>query len=149
MNTLTLIFAIAAFVAVAFAIKFYFELWKWAKQCQNARIAIAYKGRVKINAPILEWLLWTNLMDRDKDAKGRQMYGMGGTNIALIKGFDLKMGFHLFLRETLFRHTIGLVKAVRPSGHKVTAPETRQGRYKAFDQTPKENHKKVEDAARS
>ncbi len=70
---------------IAYAVKMYYELWKWARQCQYARIVIAYKGKVRLNAPIQEWMLWTNLLDKDKDSNGRMIYTMGGTSVAIVK----------------------------------------------------------------
>ncbi|MDE2101936.1 MAG: hypothetical protein KGL39_32115 [Patescibacteria group bacterium] len=119
-----------------FGMRSYYELWKWAKQCQNARIVIGYKRKVKRDAPILEYLLWTNLLDRDRDANGRVMYSLGGTTIALIKGFDMPMGWRLFLRETLFRHTRQMLKQVKPTGTTASAPKVREGYWKGTDNTP-------------
>lgn len=67
------------------AVWFYRNLWRWAKQCDHARITVAYKGRVKLNAPLTEWLLWCNQLDRDKDATGRVVYVFGGTQVAILK----------------------------------------------------------------
>jgi hypothetical protein len=72
-------------LGVAFGLRCYRELWKWARQCQHARIVVAYKRKVKLNAPLVEWLLWCNNLDKDKDANGRVIYTVGGTTVALIK----------------------------------------------------------------
>ena len=72
-------------LGVAYSITCYYELWKWARECQHSRIVLTYKGKVKINAPIVEWLLWIRQLDKDKDNNGRVMYTYGGTQVAIIK----------------------------------------------------------------
>lgn len=70
---------------IAFGARCYWELKKWARQCQGLRIAVSFKRRVVLQAPLVEWLLWGNLLDKDKDSNGRVVYKMGGTTIAIIK----------------------------------------------------------------
>lgn len=64
------------------------ELKKWAYQCQNARIAVAYKRKVKLQAPLVEWLTWINMLDKDQASNGRTVYTMGGTTVAIIRAPD-------------------------------------------------------------
>lgn len=61
-------------LGVAFGAWSYHELWKWAKQCKNARIAIAYKGRTALQAPIVEWITWANMLGDDDRSSGRVVY---------------------------------------------------------------------------
>ncbi len=121
-------------LGIAFALRFYYELWKWARQCQNVRIAIEYKGKVKTQQPIIEWLLWANQLDRDKDSNGRVLYHLGGTRVAILKGWGNTLTFHHMLRDG----ARGIIKAALPS-RKTKAPTKRTGAWKATDQTPKEN----------
>lgn len=72
-------------LGVAFGLKCYSELRKWARQCQYARIAISYKGKVKLHAPLTEWIAWVNMLDKDKDSHGRVVYRMNGTAVAITK----------------------------------------------------------------
>jgi hypothetical protein len=74
----------------AFGLKCYSELRKWARQCQGARIAIAYKRKVKLQAPLIEWLMWVNQLDKDKDSHGRVVYSIGGTSVAITKAVHPK-----------------------------------------------------------
>lgn len=70
---------------VTFGARCYMELRRWARQCQHARIAIAYKQKVKLQAPLVEWLLWINQLDKDSDSTGRVVYRIGGTSVAITK----------------------------------------------------------------
>lgn len=63
---------------------FYLHLWRWARQCQHARIAIAYKQKVKLEAPLVEWLAWVKMVDKDKQSHGRVVYRLGGTSVAIV-----------------------------------------------------------------
>lgn len=75
-------------LGVAYAVTLYYELWKWARECQHSRILLTYKGKVKLNAPLVEWLLWIRQLDKDKDNNGRVVYTYGGTAVAIVKKGD-------------------------------------------------------------
>lgn len=109
-------------IGVVYGLRCYRELWKWARQCQHARIAIAYKGRVKLQAPLVEWLLWCNMLDKDKDSNGRVVYSMGGTSIAITKAV---------LPPGKVRRAI---RGARAKGG-VASPPVREGSWSAKDQT--------------
>lgn len=110
---------IVTLIAVAFAVKFYTELHKWARQCQGARIAIAYKTKVKLHAPLTEWLAWVNMLDKDKASTGRVVYQMGGTSVAITKRVSKKDA-----------------KTVKPESQK----RVRTGSWSSHDETPEVNH---------
>ena len=116
-----------------YGIHCYYELWKWARQCQNTRIAIAYKRRVKSDMPLTEYLLWANQLDRDKDAKGRVIYQIGGTAIAFRKtDYNLRLEFRDFLRQITKRiHR----EAQVTSATEVPGPKVREGHWKGIDET--------------
>jgi hypothetical protein len=119
---------IVAALSVAFAIRCYRELWKWARQCQYARIVVAHKNRVRLNAPLVEWLLWCNQLDKDKDANGRMVYSLGGTSVSIIKKTGVPTGR---LRR--------MVKSTRPARVATgSAPQVREGTWSARDETPKQ-----------
>lgn len=60
------------------------ELKKWARLCKTATIAVAYKRKVKLQAPLTEWLQWTRMLDEDQASSGRTVYHMGGTTVAIL-----------------------------------------------------------------
>lgn len=110
-------------LGVAYGLVCYWKLWQWARQCQGARIVVAYKNKVKLNAPMVEWLVWANMLDKDKDHNGRNIYRMGGTDVAIVKrGFTAQSPMHelgTFLQQKL--HLSHVTKKKTPA-HKVQAP---------------------------
>lgn len=70
---------------VLFGLACYRELHKWARQCQNARIAVAHKRRVQLNAPLTEWLQWANALNRDESSTGRVIYRNGHVTVAILR----------------------------------------------------------------
>ena len=87
---INIIAGIVTVLSLLFALRCYLELREWAHRCQNARIAIAYKGRVKMQAPLTEWMLWCEMLEKDKKSNGRVIYGMGGTSIAIYRTTEFK-----------------------------------------------------------
>lgn len=86
---LTIGFGLFALLCLLYAVHCYRELYSWARQCQSAQIAVSYKQKVKLVAPLVEWLLWTKQL-KGSDANGRVIYSMGGTSVALIKKRETK-----------------------------------------------------------
>lgn len=125
-----LVFGLVGFV---YGVRCYYELWKWARECQYWRIGIEYKGKTKIDAPLREWMLWARQSAKEKNSGGRIVYHVGGTRIGLITrgaaraNFDFKQ----FRREIL----IGIFKRTKKS----PPPDAKEGKYKAQDDTPQEN----------
>lgn len=95
----------------AYCVKLYRELHKWARQCQRARIAVAYKRRVQLQAPLVEWLQWCNALDKDEQSSGRVVYRNGGVTVAILKA----------------------IKPARRGRKNQSAPQT--GKWTATDQT--------------
>ena len=120
---------VVGLVGVAFGGRCYWELWKWARQCQGARITVAYKRKVKLDAPLLEWLLWVNMLDKDKDTHGRVVYTVGGTTIAIRKQVKPpRKGLrHVWrtIRKPKVKRGPGGVPAVREGSWKVASDETK------------------------
>lgn len=61
------------------------RLYQWERQLRGARIAIAYKGKVKLNAPLIEWIGWINALDKDEKSTGRAIYKANATTVAILK----------------------------------------------------------------
>jgi hypothetical protein len=76
---------IVALLGVMFGVRCYIELWRWARQCQNAKIAVAHKGRVQLVAPLAEWLTWANQLATDETSKGRVVYRNGHVSVAILR----------------------------------------------------------------
>ena len=79
------ILAGVAALAILFAVRCYLELYRWAKQCQRAEIAIAYNKRVQLRAPLVEWLGWANSLMGDDASRGRVVYRNGKVTIAILR----------------------------------------------------------------
>ena len=121
-----------ALLSFMYAVRCYYELWKWARQCQNVRIAVEYKGRVKTQQPVIEWLLWANQLDKDKDSRGRVIYHLGGTRIAILKGWGDTLSFPNMVQDGLR----AVKRSVVPVKHSEAPPLTKQGRMQQVDETP-------------
>jgi hypothetical protein len=120
---------VLAVLGVAWAITMYYKLWQWARQCQHARIVVAWKGKVQLNAPILEWMLWANLLDQDKDANGRVVYMNGGTRVAIIK--------RSFVAKGPMREFIAWLRT-RSMRQAMPTASGEQGKWTAQDETVKQ-----------
>lgn len=120
-------------ICLAFAVKFYFELWKWARECANVRIAVAYKRRTKWDMPLTEYLLLSRQLDRDKDYNGRVFYLIGGTAVAIrkVSYLPLRLEFTDFLKGFWKRPQ----KDAKPQG-KHSAPSLKEGHWKGTADTP-------------
>jgi hypothetical protein len=82
---LALIALILGLAGFAFGVRCYLELQKWAKQCQRAEIAIAYNRRVKLRAPLVEWLTWANQLQNDERSTGRVVLKMNKMSVAILR----------------------------------------------------------------
>lgn len=121
------VLAIIAFafgvVAIAFGISCYVQLYKWARECQGARIAIAYKGKVQMNAPLVEWMLWTRML-KGKEENGRVVYRNGQVTVAILKRPP--------------RRTVRQRWTIRRNQRQTkSAPQVREGSWSAKDETVK------------
>jgi hypothetical protein len=99
---------------------------------QHARIAIAYKGKVKSDAPLVEWLLWANMIDRDKESNGRVIFQANNVRVALLKRQGAVFGYKQMARELRSFLLRPLAKIPKPTNPRI-------GTYKTRDQTPPEN----------
>ena len=117
-------------VCLLFALKFYYELWKWARECGNVRIAVAYKRKTKWDMPLTEYLLLARQLDRDKDYHGRVFYLVGGTAVAIRKVTyePLRLEFTRFLRELWKRPQ----RAARVQ-KRTSAPALHEGHWKGTE----------------
>jgi hypothetical protein len=86
---------IAAFIVGALGLAYgailHFTLRGWQRTL-TMRIAVAYKGRVKIQAPIREWITWSRSVEKNADRKGQEVFKMGGTTVAILKPLPKEHG---------------------------------------------------------
>ena len=108
---------------ICFGLRCYRELYKWARQCQHARIAIAYKRRVQLQAPLVEWVKWCNQLDKDKDSHGRVVWRQGYASVAITKAVYPPGRFKTLIRKWRTRN--------------VEQQPAREGSWSAQDETVK------------
>lgn len=83
MTTLSYVSYGVGLLGLLFGLRCYVELWRWAKQCQRARIIVGYKRRTTLQAPLVEWLVWCNQLQQDKLSSGRVIYHRDNTTIMI------------------------------------------------------------------
>lgn len=133
--TVEIICIVVAIVSIAFAVTFYIQLWKWARQCQNARIAIAYKRRVVLQGPLIEWLLWCNNLDKDHAASGWKVYQGGNVSVAITKSDRPTKVLPAILRVLRSRRPNSVPTSPAPSA---VGPQVKTGTWTAKDETVKQ-----------
>jgi hypothetical protein len=79
----TVIAVVCAVVAIAFALTFYRELWKWARECEHARVAIAYNRRVVMQPTLRDMLLWSR--EVDKNERGQAIFSRNKVTVAIVR----------------------------------------------------------------
>lgn len=82
MSIVAIVFGVAG---VAFGAKCYLELRKWAHLCQRGRIFIAYNNRVKLDAPITDWIQWTRMLTKDEQSTGRIIYQANKLRVGILR----------------------------------------------------------------
>lgn len=79
-------------IAVTLAAICILRVYSWGQYLKRTRIVIFYKGKSKINVPMIEWLKWAQTLQRDKAAKGHTVYKMGGTDVGILKKLPRDQG---------------------------------------------------------
>lgn len=57
------------------AVWFYYHLWKWGRDCQQATVVVAYKRKVVMSPTLVEVLLWSRKVP---PGQGGQVFYKGG-----------------------------------------------------------------------
>jgi hypothetical protein len=68
---------------VAAAVWFYYHLWKWARDCQQATVAVAFKRKVVMSPTLVELLLWSRKVPDQQN--GQVFYRAKDVTIAIVK----------------------------------------------------------------
>ncbi len=55
---------------------------QWQRDCQEARILIAVKGRVRLDAPLVEWLAWNKALPKREQGRGGIIFQHNGVRVA-------------------------------------------------------------------
>lgn len=125
---LSLLSLLVGIVGFAYGLRCWLELRRWAHLIKYGRIVVAYKSKVKLNAPLQEWALWAKMAESDKSTNGRVIYTLGGTRIAILR--------KSFVPDSRIQRLI--YKLTRPEGKKVKAGKrSADGTWTAQDETVK------------
>lgn len=130
----TLVADIGYFVGllgVLFGANSYYQLWRWARDCQHARIAIAFKRKVVLQAPLVEWLLWARKARKDHGSRGRVVYRQAGTSVAVTQA--------VYPPGKLKKLWWKITKTTPENPH-VTGPITKAGRWGAKNESKVTRH---------
>lgn len=119
---------------ICYAGRFYWELRRWAYLVKYGRIVVAYKGKVKLNAPIQEWALWCKMAEEDKSSNGRVLYTLGGTRIAVLRQSFVPDPPLLRVAKAIIQ--TWKLRRLTKTGPK-TGPQVREGAWSAEDHTKK------------
>lgn len=111
MKALDWVFFLVTLVSVCFTLRYWIELRRWAHLIKYGRVVVAYKAKVKLNAPLQEWALWCRAAQEDDSVNGRVIYHLGGTRIAILK--------KSFVPQNRFQRI--LTKLTRPEGKSAKA----------------------------
>lgn len=82
---LELVAFIVAGVALLFAASCYSLARRWARDCAQCRIIIARKGKVALDASLVEWLSWNRALPRRERGRGGVIFAANGVQVALAR----------------------------------------------------------------
>ena len=83
MNPVEIISAVFGVSGVFAAALFYYHLWRWARDCQQATVAIAYKRKVVMSPTLVELMLWSRKVPDGQS--GQVFYRAANVTIAIVK----------------------------------------------------------------
>lgn len=85
MTIINYIIGFIGLLGILFGLSCYRELRRWANLCNHSKIVIAYKKRVKTQQPLTEYIKWIQALNEEESHRGRVIYILGGTTVAIMK----------------------------------------------------------------
>jgi hypothetical protein len=82
--TLEIITSAFGTVGLLAALRMFVELRRWANLARNARIAVSFKQRVMLQAPLVEWMTWAGQLADDEKSNGRVVYRNAHFAVAIL-----------------------------------------------------------------
>ncbi len=58
---------------------------RWMRDCQKCRIIIAVKGRVQLDASLVEWLAWNKALPKREQGRGGVIFQHSAVRVALAR----------------------------------------------------------------
>lgn len=136
MNWFGVVGSLIGVLGFLWGVRFYLELRKWAHLIKYSRVVVAYKGKVKLNAPFEEWVLWAQYADKENSGAGpktknggRVLYHLGGTSIAVLS--------KSFVPDTPILRAYKAVRGRLKSQQQRVNPQVQEGTWSAEDHTRK------------
>lgn len=71
-------------VAIPVAVFSFLRFRLWVRECRRQRVLVAEKGKVKLQAPLSDFLTWGRMLKAD-EASGRVIFHMRGISIAIAR----------------------------------------------------------------
>jgi hypothetical protein len=81
----TLILDILGGIGLVAGIVFGVQLWRWERLLKGTRVAVSFKGKRQMTPRLIDWLVWAQRLEGDKQVNGQVIYSKGGTTLALLK----------------------------------------------------------------
>lgn len=72
-------------LGVLFGLACYRIARMWQRDCREARIIIAVKNRVQLDAPLVEWLAWNKALPKRERGRGGIIFQHSGVRVALAR----------------------------------------------------------------
>lgn len=85
MNTISIFIGVLGLIGLLFGCFCAHKLYQWERFLKGARLAIAYKGKTKMQPTLLELMRWAITVSKDPNATGRAFYKMSSTTVAILQ----------------------------------------------------------------
>lgn len=72
-------------LGIVLGVSGYYLAWRWARDCRKCRILIARKGKVVLDATLVEWLAWNKALPHRERARGGIIFHANGIQVALAR----------------------------------------------------------------
>lgn len=79
------IFALAGLLGWPLGIGGWLLARRWQRDCEKCRIIIARKGRVILDASLVEWLAWNKALPKREQSRGGMIFHGNGISVALAR----------------------------------------------------------------
>lgn len=128
MTYIALILLFLFLVSGAYNWRLWKELKTWAEWARYGRIALSYKGKVQLQAPLTEFVAWAHALKADEHSKGRVIWKQGPAACVIAKAAVPKT-------ESRFKFPAVFSRKGSGATSPVTKTATKPGKYTSQDDT--------------
>lgn len=82
---LTILLLVTTAIAVSLALFFGYRLYTWERALSRSRMKVYFKNRTAMTPRLLDLVIWSRELQKDKAVNGQMIYKQGGTTIALTR----------------------------------------------------------------